>query len=171
MKNLPASFHLLVRLKSTLLLGALAAFASGLLSSCVVVSPAGTANISGSYSGGYTYGPGYAANLAGRTVPFNVSIDQESGTANFSGVINEPYSGFGTARDGNLWADIQGSYFRGADGSITVHFLKTYRYFNQESVTYRGSVNPKSRTLTGTWWFASQPDLTGTFVVNRFSLQ
>ena len=146
------------------------AFALSFLPSCAVPA-SGTTNISGSYSGGYTYGQGYSSNLAGSTVPFNISMDQATGAASFSGVINEPYSGFGTARDGKLWADVQGTCSCGADGSISVRFQKTYRYFSQESVNYRGSVNPGSRTLTGTWWFASKPDQTGTFVVNQFPLR
>ncbi|MFO1482076.1 MAG: hypothetical protein U1F71_01815 [Verrucomicrobiaceae bacterium] len=171
MKHMPASPPLFARLNSTLLMGTLMAFALvGSLSSCVAPA-SGTTNISGSYSGGYTYGSGYSANLTGTTVPFNVSINQAAGAASFSGVINEPYSGFGTARDGKLWADIQGTCSRGANGSISVSFQKTYRYFSQDSVSYRGTVSPGSRKLTGTWWFASQPDLTGTFVVNQFPLR
>lgn len=138
------------------------------LASCVAPTSGGQPDIGGAYSGGYTYGPGYSKGLSGKMVPFNISIDQAPGSARFKGVITEPYSGFGVAREGKLWADIEGSCSRAVGGSTAIQFKKTYRYFSQESVSYRGSVGPGSSTLTGTWMFGSQPDLTGTFVLHHF---
>lgn len=122
-----------------------------------------TVNISGSYHGSYTYGPGYQ-NLAGNSVRFHIAIQQTPGSEQFTGTIDEDYSGFGTPLNGRLWADIRGTCRR--EGAIVkVHFTKTYRYFAQESVIYQGTFPAGGGTLAGTWHFGDASNLSGTFVI------
>lgn len=111
-----------------------------------VVRSAGAVNLNGNFAGTYTYEAGYAASQIGTGVNFHMKIAQSGGASTFTAVVHEPYSGFGVARNGQLWADVTGQ----VNGN-QVHFVKTYRYFSQPSVIYDGSYNPGTRQVIGSW--------------------
>ena len=145
-----------------------------MLTSCAVPAGGGglsgtTPNVQGVYQGSYTYGSAYQK-LAGQTVTFEISVQQAPGSSKIKGVIKETYTGFGTLKDGFVWADIQGSC-EGENGFIHLQFTKTYRRFKQPPVSYRGSLPPGSTLLAGTWYFPSKPSESGMFQINNLHVQ
>lgn len=143
------------------------------LPSCVAPTSGGLPppDISGSYSGSYTYGSGYSGSRAGSSVPFTVEIYQTPGSNRFSGVMRESYSDFGVPLAGKLWADIKGTCSRAPNGSTVIQFKKTYRFFKQDSLNYQGGIAAGGDTLAGTWLFPGQPNLSGTFALYSFPSQ
>ncbi len=126
-------------------------------------------NIRGTHSGSFIYGRAYGQ-LAGKSVEFTVTIKQEPGSEDFTGVVQEPYSGFGVAHDGKLWADIRGTC-RVEKGVIKIKYEKTYRYFEQPAVTYSGTLDPGTGTVAGKWLFLDEPDNNGTFELTGVRLK
>ena len=122
-----------------------------------VAQGAGAANLNGNFAGTYTYESGYVASMIGKSVNFHMKIAQPAGASTFTAVVNEPYTNFGVARNGRLWADVTGE----VNGNH-VHFVKTYRYFSQPSVIYDGSYNPNARQVIGSWGISGQ---TGSFAM------
>ena len=142
-----------------------------MLASCAV--PAGnsglsgdaTPNVQGVYQGSYTYGGSYQK-LAGQSVTFEIALQQARGSSKIKGVIKETYTGFGTLKDGYLWANIAGTCEE-ENGVVHLRFTKTYRYFKQPPVTYHGSLPPGSGLLTGTWYFPEKPTDSGVFQISN----
>ena len=120
-------------------------------------------NLSGLFTGTYTYGKGYTTPLLGSTVSFRLQIKQKEGARQFTAVIDEPYSGFGVAKDGRLWADVTGEITE-RNGGIKMHFVKTYRYFKQPSIVYNANFDAQMRQIEGNWIFPSLP-LGGSFTL------
>jgi len=144
------------------------------LAACAV--PAGngglsvaTPNVQGVYQGSYTYG---SANqkLAGESVTFEIALQQSHGSSKIKGVIKETYTGFGTMKNGYLWADIVGTC-EGENGVVHLQFTKTYRHFQQPPVAYRGSLPPGSSLLTGTWYFPDKTSDSGVFQISNLNVQ
>lgn len=117
-------------------------------------------------------GPNQAAKLNGvyrysgphgQAVSF-VVLSLKGHGGHFTAVTREPYTNFGTAKDGSLWADIQGSVST-QGGRTVVTFTKTYRYFQQESVKYEGTYNPADKKITGRWYFPKS-STNGTFEIS-----
>ena len=133
------------------------------------LSGAATPNVQGIYHGSYTYGGAYQK-LAGQTVSFEISLHQAHGSSKVSGVIKETYTGFGTMKDGFLWADITGTC-EGENGVVHLQFSKKYRHFKQSPVTYHGSLPPGSSVLAGTWYFPDKPSDSGMFLINGIHVQ
>ena len=154
--------------------GVLIASALLMVTSCSL--PAGngglsvaTPNVQGVYQGSYTYGGAYQK-LAGQTVTFEISVQQAHGSSKIKGVIKETYTGFGTLKDGFVWADFRGSC-ESENGFIHLQFTKTYRHFKHPPVAYRGSLPPGSTLLAGTWYFPSKPSESGMFQISNIHVQ
>ncbi|MDI1314413.1 hypothetical protein [Prosthecobacter sp.] len=130
---------------------------------------AATPNVQGIYQGSYTYGGAYQK-LAGQVITFEISLRQARGSNKIKGVTKENYTGFGTLKDGFVWADITGTC-EGEDGLIHLQFTKTYRNSKELPVTYRGSLPPGSGLLAGTWYFPSKPSDSGMFQINNIQVQ
>ncbi|OYW73210.1 MAG: hypothetical protein B7Z37_22410 [Verrucomicrobia bacterium 12-59-8] len=128
-----------------------------------------TPNVQGIYQGSYTYGSAYHK-LAGQTVTFEISLQQARGSSKIKGVIKETYTGFGTLKDGFVWADIVGTC-EGEDGFTHLQFTKTYRHSKEPPVAYRGSLPPGSGLLAGTWYFADKPSDSGMFQISNIYVQ
>jgi hypothetical protein len=126
-------------------------------------------NIAGAFGGTYTFGAGYRA-FAGKTVQFSVTIQQLAGSENIKGVTQEPYLGFGTPKEGKVWADIRGTC-RHANGKVEITFDKIYRTIKQPPTKYFGILDPNTGLLTGTWEFAEKPELNGRFQFNNVKLK
>ena len=149
--------------------GVLTAGALMALTSCSL--PAGnggltvaTPNVQGVYQGSYTNG---SANekLAGQSVSYEISVQQAPGSNKIKGVIKEIYTGFGTLKNGYLWADIRGTC-EGENGYIHLQFTKTYRHFKHPPVSFRGSLPPGSTLLAGTWYLTDKPSESGMFQIS-----
>lgn len=125
--------------------------------------------VQGTYQGSYTYGGAYQK-LAGKTVAFEISLKQTRGSNKIKGVIREPYIGFGTLKDGYVWADITGTT-EDEDGFTHLQFTKTYRHSKEPPVNYRGSLPPGSSLLAGTWYFPSKPSDSGMFQISNLHVQ
>ena len=154
--------------------GALSTVALLMVSSCTLPTGNGglsgaTPNVQGVYQGTYTYG---SANdkLAGQSVSYEISVQQAPGSSRIKGVIKETYTGFGTMKNGYLWADFIGTC-EGENGFIHLQFTKTYRHFKQPPVAYRGSLPPGSTLLAGTWYFPSKPSESGMFQISNLHVQ
>lgn len=153
----------------------LQALALVVLTSCAVpaanggLSGAATPNVQGIYQGSYTYGGAYQK-LAGKTVSFEISIKQARGSSKIKGVVKEPYIGFGTLKDGFVWADVTGTC-ESEDGFTHLQFTKTYRHSKQPPVAYRGSLPPGSSLLAGTWYFPHKPSDSGMFQISNLHVQ
>ncbi len=93
-------------------------------------------NISGTYQGSYSAGNTDGQDY-GQNVDFSITIHQADGSESFTGVIHEPYSGYGygVAQDGDLVADVRGTC-RLDNGVIKMDFEKTYRYFQNFAPDY-----------------------------------
>jgi hypothetical protein len=133
------------------------------------LSAAATPNVQGIYQGSYTYGGAYQK-LAGQTISFEISLQQARGSSKIKGVIKENYTGFGTLKDGFVWADITGTC-EGEDGFTHLQFTKTYRHSKELPVTYRGSLPPGSSLLAGTWYFPNKPSDSGMFQISNIQVQ
>lgn len=141
------------------------------LASCSV--PAGngglsgdaTPNVQGVYQGSYTYGGSYQKQ-AGQSVTFEIALQQARGSSKIKGVIKETYTGFGTLKNGYLWANVAGTCEE-ENGVVHLRFTKTYRHFKQPPVTYHGSLPPGSGLLTGTWYFPEKPTDSGVFQITN----
>ena len=111
-----------------------------------------------------------ASNVAGtyrhgsQLVPFGVTSINTTGSGRFTALVREPYTKFGTPKDGSLWADIQGTVSQ-RGGRTEVAFTKKYRYFQQESVRYVGTYSEREKKITGKWDFPNQPSVSGTFEI------
>lgn len=121
--------------------------------------------VQGIYQGSYTYGSAYHK-LAGKTVPFEISLKQARGSGRIRGVVRESYTGFGTLQDGFVWADITGTCESDA-GYTRLKFTKTYRRSKEPPVNYSGSLPPGSSLLSGTWYFPSKPSDSGMFQISN----
>lgn len=167
----PAILSVFQRMQSWLLQAA----ALVVLASCAVpagnggLTGAATPNVQGIYQGSYTYGGAYQK-LAGQTVSFEISLQQARGSSKIKGVTKESYTGFGTLKDGFVWADITGTC-EGEDGFTHLQFTKTYRHSKEPPVAYRGSLPPGSSLLAGTWYFPSKPSDSGMFQITNMYLQ
>lgn len=146
-----------------------------LLASCEMpagnggLAAAPTPNVQGIYQGSYTYGGAYQK-LAGKTVSFEISLRQARGSNKIKGVIKESYTGFGTLKDGFVWADITGTC-ESEDGFTHLQFTKTYRHSKEPPVAYRGSLPPGSSLLAGTWYFPHKPSDSGMFQISNLHVQ
>ncbi len=133
------------------------------------LSGASTPNVQGIYQGSYTYGSAYQK-LAGQTVTFEISLQQARGSSKIKGVIKETYTGFGTLKDGFVWADITGTC-EGEGGYTHLQFTKIYRHSKEPPVAYRGSLPPNSGLLAGTWYFPDKPSDSGMFQISNIHVQ
>ena len=114
-----------------------------------------------SMSGMFVYGRSYGLR-SGNQVKFTLSITSTQGSR-FTGVTEEPYSGFGKAVNGHLYADVVGTCTL-EQGITRVTFTKTYRHFPQEPVDYTGSLSRPAGVLSGTWTFPGRSS-GGTFIL------
>lgn len=112
-------------------------------------------------SGMFVYGRSYGLR-SGNQVKFTLSITSTQGSR-FTGVTEEPYSGFGKAVNGHLYADVVGTCTL-EQGITRVTFTKTYRHFPQEPVDYTGSLSRPAGVLSGTWTFPGRSS-GGTFIL------
>lgn len=119
-------------------------------------------NLNKELAGSYTYGAGYTSGYFGKSVSFQLKAVQEEGSNRFQGVMNEPYTSFGTPKDRRLWADVRGEILNNGSSS-KVRFTKTYRYFTQPSVIYEGDFDPFSGEIKGSWKFSNGGRESGTF--------
>ena len=110
------------------------------------------------------------AQCAGQTVSFEISLRQARGSNKIKGVIKESYTGFGTLKDGFVWADITGTC-ESEDGFTHLQFTKTYRHSKEPPVAYRGSLPPGSSLLAGTWYFPHKPSDSGMFQISNLHVQ
>ena len=153
----------------------LQAVALVLLASCEMpagnggLSGAATPNVQGIYQGSYTYGGAYQK-LAGKTFSFEISLKQARGSSTIKGVIKEPYTGFGTLKDGFAWADITGTC-ASEEGYIHLKFRKTYRHSKEPPVIYQGSLPPGSALLSGTWYLQDKTSDSGMFQISGMQVQ
>lgn len=122
-------------------------------------------NIRGQHKGSYTYGENYGQ-IAGKSVRFTATIEQVAESEEFTGVIQEEYSGFGTPRNGSLWGDIKGTC-KNENGSIRIRFQKKYRYFEQPPVSYEGTLSPRTGLLKGKWHISDSPANCGIFELDE----
>lgn len=122
-------------------------------------------NVQGIYQGSYSYGSTYEK-MAGQAVNFEIALQQSRGSNKIKGVIKESYTGFGTMKNGYLWADIAGTCEE-ENGYIHLKFTKSYRYFEQPPVSYSGSMPPGSELLTGTWFFPDKTSDSGMFQISK----
>ncbi len=120
-------------------------------------------NFRGTHEGSYTYGSAYSEGQEGEAVSTSIKISQLPQSAEFYGVMTEAYSNFGTPKEDKLWADVEGGVSV-VNGEIILSFTKTYRYFEQESVTYVGVYLPAVREVRGLWYFKSTQTMSGSFV-------
>jgi len=146
-------FHPLFVLCSTL------ALALSAVSSVYADAPP---NFRGEHSGSYTYGEGYPEQQGDR-VTTSIKVSQLPDSAEIYGVMTEAYSNFGVPKEGKLWADIEGSVAE-VNGEIIISFTKTYRYFEQEPVTYVGVYVPGAKEVRGLWYFKGTEYLGGSFM-------
>ncbi len=80
--------------------------------------------------------------------------------------MQEDYTDFGTSREGKLWADIHGT-MDVVNGLNYMTFTKTYRYFDQTSVIYRGAYDSAKKSVQGTWSFPAEAGAgNGTFIMS-----
>lgn len=126
-------------------------------------------NVQGIYQGSYSYGSSYDK-LAGEAMNFEIAIQQARGSNKIKGVIKEAYTGFGTMKNGFLWADVTGTCEE-ENGYIHLKFTKSYRYFKHPSVSYSGSLPPGSTLLTGTWFFPDKTSDSGMFQISNLHAQ
>ncbi len=126
-------------------------------------------NVQGIYQGSYSYGSSYEK-LSGQTVNFEIALHQSRGSNKIKGVIKESYTGFGTMKNGYLWADITGTCEE-ENGYIHLKFTKSYLYFTQPPVSYSGSMPPGSELLTGTWFFPDKTSDSGMFQISNLHAQ
>jgi hypothetical protein len=146
-----------------------------IVTSCAV--PAGngglsgdaTPNVQGIYQGSYTYGSAYQK-LTGQSVTFEIALQQARGSSKIKGVIKETYTGFGTAKNGYLWADIVGTCEE-ENGYTHLKFTKTYRNFKQPPVEYHGSLPPGSTLFAGTWFFPDKTSDSGMFQISNLQVR
>ena len=126
-------------------------------------------NVQGIYQGSYSYGSSYEK-LTGQAMNFEIALQQARGSNKIKGVIKEAYTGFGTMKNGYLWADIVGTCEE-ENGYVHLKFTKTYRYFKHPSVSYSGSLPPGSTLLTGTWFFPDKTSDSGMFQISNLHIQ
>ncbi|MEM7697822.1 MAG: hypothetical protein AAF236_05400 [Verrucomicrobiota bacterium] len=129
----------------------------------IAMVQAQSTNLEGTYTGSYSYDANSGGSNAGTSVKTTVKIVQDSGSRRFKGSMAEAYTGFGVPQDGQVLSDLSGSV-QIEEGIITVNFIKTYREHDQESPQYEGTYDPETKKLRGTWRFATDPSLHGTFV-------
>lgn len=146
-----------------------------MLASCAGVQDTGglkgdrIPNVQGIYQGSYSYGSSYEK-LAGQAVSFEIALQQAHGSGKIKGVIKETYTGFGTMKNGYLWADVVGTCEE-ENGYIHLKFTKSYRYFKQPPVIYNGSLPPGSTLLSGTWFFPDKTSDSGMFQISNLHVQ
>ena len=97
-----------------------------------------------------------------RSVPFSFQSVQKNGSTRFHGVITEPYTNFGVAKNNRVWADASGEITQTSSG-IRIRFTKTYRYFKNSAVIYQGEWNPSTGEITGRWTLSEPPGTSGKF--------
>lgn len=156
MKMLGLSFVVFLTIISVALWGASPVSAAEKESSSTTSSPpeqrlaSMLPNMNKELLGSYIYGPGYSAAQRGKSVSFELKTVQEEGSNRFEGVMNEPYTSFGTPKDKRLWADVRGEVINNGS-SVKVRFTKTYRYFQQSPIIYEGGFDPSTSEIKGTW--------------------
>jgi peptidoglycan hydrolase-like protein with peptidoglycan-binding domain len=121
--------------------------------------------LAGRWLGTYFYGRGYTTQQKANPVSFDLIIPDSAGEMEFTGVYEEPYTGFGTpGPDGKMHGSIKGTASE-RNGKIHVIFEKSYRYFTQPAATNQGDLNPDTGRISGSWGF---PDgSSGTFTLQR----
>ena len=151
--------------------GALCTIALLTVTSCGVIQGNGglsgdaAPNVHGMYQGSYTYGGAYKKQ-AGQSVPFEISLQQTPGSSKIRGVIKETYTGFGTPKNGYLWANVSGTCEE-ENGFIHLKFTKTYRYSKESPICYSGSLPPGSSLLAGTWYLQDKTSDSGMFQISN----
>ena len=111
-------------------------------------------DLSGNYLGVYFYGFGFERERQGQMVHFRLKLVQDEGDSTFTGEIDEEYTDFGTPKNNRLRATVVGEFSQ-QGGVLKMRLQKTYRYFDQDSVTYRGVWDAERNSFDGKFSFAS----------------